>query len=157
VLFDDTVAANIALWSDSYTPDQIRDAAERARCLEFIERMPQQFETPVGDRGVKLSGGQRQRLAIARELVRSPDLLVLDEATSALDSESELAIQQSIDQLKGKVTIIIIAHRLSTIRGADRVYVLSEGKIVEDGGFDELASRPGGTFRRMCELQELAP
>lgn len=157
VLFDDTVAANIALWSESYTLDQIRDAALRARCLEFIERMPQQFETPIGDRGVKLSGGQRQRLAIARELLRSPDLLVLDEATSALDSESEAAIQQSIDQLHGKVTIVLIAHRLSTIRGADRVYVLSEGKIVEEGGFDELASRPGGKFRRMCELQELAP
>jgi subfamily B ATP-binding cassette protein MsbA len=157
VLFDDTVAANIALWSESYTLDQIRDAAERAGCLSFIERMPQQFETPVGDRGVKLSGGQRQRLAIARELVRSPDLLVLDEATSALDSESEAAIQQSIDQLKGKVTIVIIAHRLSTIRGADRVYLLSEGKIAEEGGFDELASRPGGKFRAMCELQELAP
>jgi len=157
VLFDDTVAANIALWSEGYTLDQIRDAALRARCLEFIERMPQQFETPIGDRGVKLSGGQRQRLAIARELLRSPDLLVLDEATSALDSESEAAIQQSIDQLHGKVTIVIIAHRLSTIRGADRVYVLSEGKIIEEGGFDELASRPGGKFRRMCELQELAP
>jgi ABC-type multidrug transport system fused ATPase/permease subunit len=157
VLFDDTVAANIALWSENYTLEQIRDAAERARCLEFIERMPQQFDTPIGDRGVKLSGGQRQRLAIARELVRSPDLLVLDEATSALDSESEAAIQQSIDQLQGKVTIVLIAHRLSTIRGADRVYVLSEGKIVEEGRFDELASRPGGKFRRMCELQELAP
>ena len=156
VLFDDTVAANIALWSDKYTLDQIRDAADRARCLEFIERMPEQFDTPVGDRGVKLSGGQRQRLAIARELVRSPDLLVLDEATSALDTESEVAIQQSIDQLKGKVTIVLIAHRLSTIRGADRVYVLSDGKIVEEGGFDELAARPGGKFRRMCELQELA-
>jgi ABC-type multidrug transport system fused ATPase/permease subunit len=157
VLFDDTVAANIALWSEHYTPEQVREAARRARCLEFIERMPQQFETPVGDRGVKLSGGQRQRLAIARELVRSPELLVLDEATSALDSESESAIQQSIDQLRGKVTIVLIAHRLSTVRNADRVYVLSEGKIVEEGAFDELATRPGGIFRRMCELQEIAP
>ena len=156
VLFDDTVAANIALWSDSYTPDQLRDAARRARCLEFIERMPEGFETPVGDRGVKLSGGQRQRLAIARELIRSPEILVLDEATSALDSESELAIQQSIAQLRGQMTIVIIAHRLSTIRGSDRVYVLHEGTIVEDGGFDELAARPSGRFRRMVELQEVA-
>jgi subfamily B ATP-binding cassette protein MsbA len=155
-LFDDTVAANIALWSDAYTHDQLRAAAERARCLEFIDRMPHGFETPIGDRGVKLSGGQRQRIAIARELLRDPDILVLDEATSALDSESELAIQQSIDHLKGRMTIVIIAHRLSTIRGADRVHVLSDGKIVEHGAFDELAARPGGKFRRMCELQEVA-
>ncbi|MEO8548729.1 MAG: ABC transporter ATP-binding protein [Kofleriaceae bacterium] len=156
VLFDDTVAANIALWSEAYTPEQIRDAAKRARCLEFIEQMPNGFETQVGDRGVKLSGGQRQRLAIARELLRSPQLLVLDEATSALDSESELAIQQSIDQLKGQMTIVIIAHRLSTIRSSNRVYVLADGKLVEDGAFDELAARPNGRFRRMVELQEVA-
>jgi subfamily B ATP-binding cassette protein MsbA len=156
VLFDDTVAANIALWSDGYTLEQIRDAAERACCLDFIEQMPQGFDTQIGDRGVKLSGGQRQRLAIARELLRSPELLVLDEATSALDSESELAIQRSIDQLKGKMTIVIIAHRLSTIRSSDHVYLLADGKIVEDGGFDELAVRPNGRFRRMCDLQEIA-
>jgi ABC-type multidrug transport system fused ATPase/permease subunit len=118
--------------------------------------MPQGFDTQIGDRGVKLSGGQRQRLAIARELLRSPELLVLDEATSALDSESELAIQRSIDQLKGKMTIVIIAHRLSTIRSSDHVYLLADGKIVEDGGFDELAVRPNGRFRRMCDLQEIA-
>jgi len=157
VLFDDSVGANIALWSPQFTDAQIRDAAARARCLEFIEKMPQQFDTPVGDRGVKVSGGQRQRLAIARELIRSPDILVLDEATSALDSESELAIQRSIDQLKGQMTIVIIAHRLSTIRNCDTVYVLGDGKIIEQGGFDELAARPGGHFQRMCELQELAP
>ncbi|MFN0253036.1 MAG: ABC transporter ATP-binding protein [Kofleriaceae bacterium] len=156
VLFDDTVAQNIALWSDVHSSEDIRSAAESASCLDFIERMPKGFETEVGDRGVKLSGGQRQRLAIARELVRDPDILVLDEATSALDTESEVAIQKSIDQLKGRMTIMIIAHRLSTIRGCDRVYVISNGKIVEDGGFEELASRPGGRFRRMCELQELA-
>jgi ABC-type multidrug transport system fused ATPase/permease subunit len=156
VLFDDTVAANIALWSEGYTRDQIRDAAARAKCLEFIENMPEGFDTEIGDRGVKLSGGQRQRLAIARELIRQPDLLVLDEATSALDSESEVAIQQSIDQLRGKMTIIMIAHRLSTIRSSDQVYVLANGSVVEHGGFTELAARPGGHFHRMCELQELA-
>ena len=157
VLFDDTIRGNIALWSESFTQDQIRDAAARAHCLEFIERLPNGFDTPVGDRGVKLSGGQRQRLAIARELIRTPDLLVLDEATSALDSESELAIKKSIDELKGRMTIVIIAHRLSTIRDCDRVHVLGGGRIVEQGGFDELSARPGGHFQRMCELQELAP
>ena len=156
VLFDDTIAGNIALWQ-SYTPEQLREAASRAHCLEFIEQLPQGFDTPVGDRGVKLSGGQRQRLAIARELIRMPDLLVLDEATSALDSESELAIKKSIDELKGRMTIVIIAHRLSTIRDCDRVYVLSDGKIIEQGGFEELSARPTGHFHRMCELQELAP
>jgi subfamily B ATP-binding cassette protein MsbA len=155
ILFDDTVAANISLWSEDMSRERIRDAAERARCVEFIDRMPEGFDTPIGDRGVKLSGGQRQRIAIARELVRDPAILVLDEATSALDSESELAIQQSIDQLKGKMTIVIIAHRLSTIRGCDRVYVLSGGKLVEDGPFDELSMRANGIFRRMCELQEV--
>jgi ABC-type multidrug transport system fused ATPase/permease subunit len=156
VLFDDTIAANLGLWSDRHTRDDLRDAARRAHCLEFIEALPAGFDSVIGDRGTKLSGGQRQRIAIARELLRSPDLLVLDEATSALDSESERAIQASIDQLKGKMTIVMIAHRLSTIRGADRVYVLADGKIVEAGAFDELATRPDGQFRRMVELQEVA-
>jgi subfamily B ATP-binding cassette protein MsbA len=155
VLFDDTVAANIALWSSEYSTAQVREAAERARCLGFIEAMPGGFETQIGDRGVKLSGGQRQRIAIARELLRTPEILVLDEATSALDSESEVAIQQSIDQLKGRMTILIIAHRLSTVRNADRIYVLHEGRIVEEGSFSALLALPDGRFRRMCELQEV--
>ncbi len=154
MLFDDTVANNIALWTSS-DMSAIRDAAKRAKCLEFIESTPQGFESPVGDRGVRLSGGQRQRLAIARELFKRPDILVLDEATSALDSESERAIQQSIDGLRGQMTILIIAHRLSTIRNCDLICVLHEGRIVEKGSYDELVSRSGSRFHKMIELQKL--
>jgi subfamily B ATP-binding cassette protein MsbA len=154
MLFDDTVANNISLWRPADAAD-IRDAARRAKCLEFIDAMPQRLESPVGDRGVRLSGGQRQRLAIARELFKRPDILVLDEATSALDSESERAIQLSIDELRGQMTILIIAHRLSTIRNCDVICVLHEGRIVERGSYDELVSRNGSRFQRMIELQKL--
>jgi subfamily B ATP-binding cassette protein MsbA len=154
VTFDDTVANNITLWQGG-DPAAVRLAAERAHCAEFIERMPGGYDAVIGDRGVKLSGGQRQRLAIARELYKQPEILILDEATSALDSESEQAIQASIDGLKGQMTIIIVAHRLSTIRRADRIFVLEAGRLVEQGAYQELLSRPGSRFRRMCELQQL--
>jgi subfamily B ATP-binding cassette protein MsbA len=153
-LFDDTIGNNITLWSQA-TTDNIRDAAERAKCLEFIDAMPEGLDSQVGDRGIKLSGGQRQRLAIARELFKRPSILVLDEATSALDTESERAIQQSIDSLSGQMTILIIAHRLSTIRNCGAICVLHEGRIVEAGSYDELISRPGSRFARLCQLQEL--
>jgi subfamily B ATP-binding cassette protein MsbA len=154
MLFDDTVGNNISLWKPA-TPEQLRDVARRAKCLEFIESMPQKLASPIGDRGVKLSGGQRQRLAIARELFKSPAILVLDEATSALDSESERAIQHSIESLKGEMTILIIAHRLSTIRNCEHICVLHEGEIVEEGSFDALLARPGSRFARLCQLQKL--
>ncbi len=155
MLFDDTVANNISLWSPGASDERIRDAARRAKCLEFIDAMPEKLASSIGDRGVRLSGGQRQRLAIARELFKSPNLLVLDEATSALDTESERAIQQSIDSLKGQMTILIIAHRLSTIRNCEHVCVLHEGRIVEQGSYDELLARAGSRFQRLCQLQKL--
>jgi ABC-type multidrug transport system fused ATPase/permease subunit len=154
MLFDDTVANNISLWAP-VGEQQIRDAARQAHCLELIERMPHGFASPIGDRGIKLSGGQRQRLAIARELLKRPTILVLDEATSALDSESERAIQGSIDTLAGQMTLIIIAHRLSTIRNCDHVCVLYEGQIVEEGSYEQLRRRPDSRFARLCQLQEL--
>jgi ABC-type multidrug transport system fused ATPase/permease subunit len=154
MLFDDTIANNISLWSPATDAD-IREAAIRAKCLEFIEAAPDGFAAMIGDRGVRLSGGQRQRIAIARELLKQPNILVLDEATSALDSESEHAIQQSIDALKGQLTILIIAHRLSTIRNCEHVCVLHDGHIVEQGSYDELASRDGSRFQRLIQLQEL--
>jgi ABC-type multidrug transport system fused ATPase/permease subunit len=157
LLFDDTIANNISLWDDGKdTRARVMEAARRASCDTFILQTESGYDTLIGERGVKLSGGQRQRLAIARELFREPEILILDEATSALDSESERAIQQSIDSLKGKMTILVIAHRLSTIRNVDRVFVLKGGRIVEEGGFDDLYAQPGSRFREMCEQQNLA-
>jgi subfamily B ATP-binding cassette protein MsbA len=154
MLFDDTVGNNISLWQPT-TETDIRGAAARAKCVEFIEAMPERYDAKIGDRGIKLSGGQRQRIAIARELFKHPSILVLDEATSALDTESERAIQNSIDSLKGQMTILIIAHRLSTIRNCEHVCVLHEGRIVESGSYDELIAKAGSRFQRLCQLQDL--
>ncbi len=159
VLFDDSVANNVSLWEFASSPqvgEKIRLALQNASCLSFVDEMPEGIRTSVGDRGIKLSGGQKQRLCIARELYKQPQLLILDEATSALDSETERVIQQSIDQLRGKATIIVIAHRLSTIINCDLVCVLKEGKIIEMGGFQELLNQRGSELRRLCELQGIS-
>lgn len=153
-IFDDTIEHNVTLWAHA-APEDVRQAARRAHALGFIEAAPHGLQTRVGERGIQLSGGQRQRLAIARELFRRPEILVLDEATSALDSESERAIQESIDELKGQMTLLIIAHRLSTIRNCDHIYVLDAGRIVEHGSYGGLLATPGARFRTMCELQGL--
>ena len=133
----------------------IKNAATQACLTEFIDSLPLGYETIVGDRGIRLSGGQRQRLFIARELFRSPNLLILDEATSALDSESELAIQNSISELRGKATIIIIAHRLSTVRTADQILVFHGGEIVESGSYNELRNSSSSRFSKLVEMQSL--
>jgi subfamily B ATP-binding cassette protein MsbA len=159
-IFEDTVANNISLWSGGATEAQvrgrIRQAAALAQCLDFIDAMPAGLDSAIGERGVTLSGGQRQRLAIARELFKEPDILILDEATSALDSESETALQASIDALKGRMTILIVAHRLSTIRNCDYVFVLSDGQLLEQGAPSALVSRPDSAFRRLWDLQGLS-
>jgi ABC-type multidrug transport system fused ATPase/permease subunit len=160
VVFDDTVANNICLWKGVYSNDpkvqmHVKKAAQKAYAHHFIEDLPNGYETVVGDRGVRLSGGQRQRLFIARELYKQPNLLILDEATSALDTESERYIQESIDALKGQVTVVIIAHRLSTIKNVDYVYVLDEGRVIEEGNYDELRYHEGSRFREMVEMQNL--
>ena len=134
------------------TEDEIRNAARRANCAEFIERFPEGYGTLVGERGVKLSGGQRQRIAIARAFLRDPALLLLDEATSSLDSEGEALIQQALDTLLSGRTAIVIAHRLATIRKCDRIYVIEDGAVVEAGSHDELIARDG-SYRRLAELQ----
>ena len=160
VVFDDTIANNICLWAGDPRRDdtfrrRIFEAARQAHIAHFIETLPDGYDTLVGERGLRLSGGQCQRLFIARELFRDPRLLILDEATSALDSESERAVQQSIDELKGHITVVIIAHRLSTIRNVDRVYVLEKGQVVEQGGYSALRNREGSRLGKLVDMQSL--
>jgi len=142
-IFNNSVAYNIAYGDPSLSRAEIVEAARQANAFEFIERMEQGFDTPLGDRGVRLSGGQRQRIAIARALLINPEILILDEATSALDSVSEQLVQQSLDQLREGRTVIAIAHRLSTIENADWVVVLEDGRVVEQGPYAELLARRG--------------
>jgi subfamily B ATP-binding cassette protein MsbA len=142
-IFNTSVRKNIAYALEEVDEAAIREAARLANALEFIEEMPEGFETQLGDRGVRLSGGQRQRIAIARALLRDPDILILDEATSALDSVSERLIQESLEKLSVGRTVIAIAHRLSTIVRADKVVVLEHGRIVEQGGYQELLEQRG--------------
>jgi subfamily B ATP-binding cassette protein MsbA len=160
VLFNDTVANNICLWTgdprEPATAERVRSAARRAHCDQFIQGLPDRYDTVIGDRGTKLSGGQRQRIAIARELFKNPELLILDEATSSLDSESEIAIQRSIEELKGTLTVILIAHRLSTLRNADSIYVLADGRIVEHGHINDLLRQEQSAFKKMWDLQTAA-
>ena len=153
-LFDGTVAENIAYAARDVTSEQVRHAAEVAHASGFIEALPEGYETVIGERGVKLSGGQRQRLAIARAVLADPSIFILDEATSNLDSESEEAIRRGLDTLMQGRTSFVIAHRLSTIRHADRILVLDDGQIVEDGTHTELMDR-SGLYRGMVELQRM--
>lgn len=152
VLFNDTVARNIAYGNPHATREQIEEAARRAHAHEFIQRLPQGYETTIGDRGVRLSGGEAQRIAIARAILKNPPILILDEATSALDSESELHVQAALDELMAQRTVFAIAHRLSTIAHADEIVVLDGGRIVERGKHDALIAR-GGLYRYFYELQ----
>jgi ATP-binding cassette subfamily B protein/subfamily B ATP-binding cassette protein MsbA len=142
-IFNTSVWNNIAYGTPEASEAQIREAARLANALEFVEEMPQGFDTELGDRGVRLSGGQRQRVAIARALLRNPEILILDEATSALDSQSERLIQESLEKLSVGRTVIAIAHRLSTIAKADKVVVLEAGNIVEQGNYQELLELRG--------------
>lgn len=153
LLFGGTIRENIAYGRPGATDAEIRDAAQRANCAEFIAQFPEGYQTLVGDRGVKLSGGQRQRVAIARAFIRNPDILLLDEATSSLDSASEKLIQDALETLLAGRTAFIIAHRLATVRKCDRICVLEAGRVTESGTHDELIARPGGTYRRLAEMQ----
>lgn len=154
ILFNDTVAGNIAYGSADATPHRVRLAAAAALAEEFIEAMPEGYETRLGERGLRLSGGQRQRIAIARALLKDAPILILDEATSALDSESEALVQRALGNLMRNRTVLVIAHRLSTVRSADRILVLEGGVIVASGNHDALYAE-GGLYRRLYDLQFL--
>lgn len=152
ILFNDTVRANISYGKQNASMDEIVAAARAAHADDFIRELPQGYDTTIGDRGINLSGGQRQRLSIARAILRNPPLLLLDEATSALDSEAEMQVQAAIDTLVQNRTTFVIAHRLSTIVKADRIYVMDEGRIVQEGRHEELLSQ-GGRYRELYDLQ----
>jgi subfamily B ATP-binding cassette protein MsbA len=151
VIFNDSIANNITLWDDTRTA-HMEESARLAGIGPFIESAPDGFSSVLGDRGIMVSGGQRQRLMIARELCKDSDILILDEATSALDSDTEEEIRRNVDSLQGQKTIVLIAHRLSTVRSADMVYVLRDGHVVEQGGYDELRTQ-GGEFSRLLAQQ----
>jgi ABC-type multidrug transport system fused ATPase/permease subunit len=151
-LFDGTIAENIAYGNPHATREEIKAVSRIAHCDEFIEGFEQQYDTVVGERGVRLSGGQRQRVAIARAILANPRVLILDEATSSLDSESEALIQDGLRSLRQGRTTFVIAHRLSTIRSADQIMVLEQGEIVEHGTHDELLAR-GGRYRQLYDKQ----
>jgi len=142
-IFNATVRDNIAYGSEGADDRAILEAARLANAVDFIQEMPEGLDTQLGDRGVRLSGGQRQRIAIARALLRNPEILILDEATSALDSVSERLIQASLEQLAVGRTVVAIAHRLSTIANADKVVVMEKGRIVEQGTYQELLAQRG--------------
>ena len=141
------------IWAyNSATEDDIINALKLSNSYEFANALPQKLDTIIGERGMRLSGGQCQRLALARSIIRRPELLILDEATSALDSESEQKIQQSIETLADQTTLLVIAHRLSTIKKADYIYVIDDTKVVEEGTYQSLISK-NKVFNKMLELQ----
>jgi ATP-binding cassette subfamily B protein len=154
-LFGDSIQENIAYGRPGATEAEVIEAAKAANAHDFIMAFPEGYKTRVGERGVQLSGGQRQRVAIARAVLRDPAVLILDEATSSLDSESEALVLQALDRLMEGRTSIVIAHRLSTVRRADRIFVLKEGRVVEEGTHAELTGRANGVYRTLTELQDV--
>jgi subfamily B ATP-binding cassette protein MsbA len=152
ILFHDTILNNIAYGMKDVPLDDVKAAAKAANADEFIKKLPDNYGTIIGDRGLKLSGGQRQRISIARAILKNPPILLLDEATSALDTESEHLVQEAIDRLVRDRTTIVIAHRLSTIQNVDRIYLLEAGRVVQVGTHDELLAL-GGRYKELYKMQ----
>lgn len=152
-LFNSTIRENLLIINENASERQLWDALEFSAAAAFVRNLPNGLDTLIGDRGIRLSGGERQRLVLARAILRKPSILVLDEATSALDSENEAIIQAALERLKGEMTIIVIAHRLSTIKNADQVIVLDRGRIIQMGGYSQLAKDKRGVFSTLLEKQ----
>lgn len=152
VLFDDTVMENIRLGKRNATDEEVRAAAKAANCDEFVKRLPQGYDTPIGENGAKLSGGERQRISIARALLKDAPIVLLDEATASLDVENETKVQGALSRLLEGKTVLVIAHRMRTVEAADKIVVLADGQVAEEGSPEDLM-RKNGLYRRMVELQ----
>lgn len=153
ILFNDSIEQNIAYGvHDDINHSRIEQAAKLANAHEFIVDKPQQYQTLIGDRGLQLSGGQRQRIAIARAMVKNPELLIFDEATSALDNESEKIVQQAIDNAMANRTALVVAHRLSTIKNADKIVVMERGNVMESGSHEQLIEQ-SGVYKMLYDIQ----
>lgn len=155
-LFHESVRDNLAIAAPEASEAQMWEALRFAAADAFVKRLPEGLDTVLGDRGVRLSGGERQRIVLARAILRNPSVLVLDEATSALDGEREAGIQEALERLRGRMTLIVIAHRLSTIRGADEIVVLDNGSVVQQGGYAQLSEERGGLFGKLLSYQARA-
>ena len=151
-LFDDSVMANIRLGRRDATDEEVLEAARAANCDEFVSKLPDGYNTQIGENGAKLSGGERQRISIARALLKDAPVILLDEATASLDVENETRVQEALSRLLAGRTVLVIAHRMRTVSGADKIVVLSEGRVAEQGSPKELMAQ-GGIFARMSALQ----
>ena len=156
VLFDDTVMENIRLGKHGATDEEVLAAAAAANCDEFVEKLPQGYATPIGENGAKLSGGERQRISIARALLKNAPIVLLDEATASLDVENETKVQGALSRLLAGKTVLVIAHRMRTVEAADKIVVLADGRVAEEGSPDELLAKENGIFRRMTQLQSVS-
>lgn len=154
VLFDDTIKNNLIFGNINSSEDDIINACIKANCHDFIKKMKNGYETVVGENGVKLSGGQKQRISIARAILKNSSIILLDEATSALDTESEVIVQEAMNNLSENKTTITIAHRLSTIKNSDLIYVIDQGTVVECGSHDDLILK-NGAYKKLCDQQTL--
>ena len=153
VLFDDTVMENIRLGKHGATDEEVRAAAKAANCDEFVEKLPQGYNTPIGENGARLSGGERQRISIARALLKDAPIVLLDEATASLDVENETKVQGALSRLLTGKTVLVIAHRMRTVEAADKIVVLKEGRVAEEGSPEKLLAGETSMFHRMTKLQ----